>query len=65
MERVVHLADALVDICVFGQRLQLIGCEVIETRISSFGTEFCLRLSDLLLGKKGLCLDLLEQLARR
>lgn len=59
----IHLANTLVDLGVFGQRLQLIGGEVIQTGIPPFGTEFCLCLSDFLLRKDGLGLDLLKQLA--
>lgn len=37
---------------------------MVETCISSFGTKFCLRLSDLLLGEERLRFDLLEELER-
>jgi hypothetical protein len=60
-----HLPDAFVDVRVFGQGLELIGRQLIEPGISSFGRKFSLRLSDLLLGEDCLCFDLLEQLHQR
>lgn len=57
-----HLAHALIDVCVLCQGLDFSRRQMVQTCITAFGIELCLGLGDFLLRKDCLRFDLLQQL---